>query len=336
MISVIVPVYNAEKTIDKCVVSLLNQTIRDIEIILIDDGSKDKSGAICDRFAQQYSNIKVFHKPNGGLVSAWKAGVKLATAEFVGFVDADDYCDAEYFQNMYQNLLTDPSIDMIAAGYKEVNANNVKYRKGSCRLNQGTYEGEELEYLKNTFFRDSYVIVPARITKLIKKEILLKNMELVPDAITLAEDLCITYGCFLDSQKICVTEQYGYNYIIYSQSMSHKFKPQLINNYLVFCEAISQISKEKSYYNDYIEFEKYRQLRILIGLIIFDNSKLKTKKIYLRQLTEISNRSLLIMHGPSESKSQRLMMKLFQQKHFTILCLLGVVKKAFNRILKKL
>lgn len=100
-VSVIIPVYNAEKYLHKCVDSVLNQTLDDIEIILVDDGSTDTSPAICDDYERQYDNIKVIHKENGGASVARNVGLDNATGEYVGFVDSDDYIAPE----MYEKLL---------------------------------------------------------------------------------------------------------------------------------------------------------------------------------------------------------------------------------------
>ena len=89
-VSVIVPVYNAENYIKKCVDSLTNQTYRNLEIVLVDDGSKDGSGRLCDEFALKDARIKVIHKENGGLISAWKRGVAESNGDYLNFIDSDD------------------------------------------------------------------------------------------------------------------------------------------------------------------------------------------------------------------------------------------------------
>ena len=93
IISVIVPVYNAELYISNCIESILNQTYSKLQIILVDDGSKDNSGKICDQYAAQDKRIEVFHTPNNGLVAARKVGISYSKGTYIGFVDADDYVD---------------------------------------------------------------------------------------------------------------------------------------------------------------------------------------------------------------------------------------------------
>lgn len=101
LISVIVPVYKVEQYLDECVQSIINQTYKNLEIILVDDGSPDRCPEMCDEYARQDSRIKVIHKENGGLSSARNAGLDVATGEYIGFVDSDDFIDKE----MYEKLL---------------------------------------------------------------------------------------------------------------------------------------------------------------------------------------------------------------------------------------
>ena len=104
-ISIIVPIYNVERYLMECIDSIRNQTLTDIEIILVDDGSPDNSGAICDDCALKDDRIKVIHKKNGGLSSARNAGLKVAIGEYIGFVDSDDWVDGEMYEFLYKNAV---------------------------------------------------------------------------------------------------------------------------------------------------------------------------------------------------------------------------------------
>ena len=90
-ISIVVPVYNVEELLPRCIDSILNQTKKNIEIILVDDGATDGNGAVCDQYAQKDDRIRVIHKKNGGLTSAWKAGAEVSAGRYLGFVDSDDW-----------------------------------------------------------------------------------------------------------------------------------------------------------------------------------------------------------------------------------------------------
>ena len=104
LISVIVPVYKVEPYLDKCVRSIVEQTYQNLEIILVDDGSPDNCGAMCDAWAEKDSRIKVIHKENGGLSDARNAGMNVATGQWIAFVDSDDWVSAEYIDAMYQAI----------------------------------------------------------------------------------------------------------------------------------------------------------------------------------------------------------------------------------------
>lgn len=105
LVSVIIPVYNMEKYIEKCIESVLNQTFREFEVLLIDDGSTDSSGEICDRYAESNNQIHVFHQNNQGLSAARNTGIAMAQGEYICFVDSDDIVSEEYLTILYDNAL---------------------------------------------------------------------------------------------------------------------------------------------------------------------------------------------------------------------------------------
>lgn len=115
LISVIVPVYNVEKYLDRCVDSLVNQVYKNLEIILVDDGSPDNCPTMCDAWAQKDSRIKVIHKENGGLSDARNAGMAVATGDYIGFVDSDDYISNNMYQLLHERMISEQS-DIAACG----------------------------------------------------------------------------------------------------------------------------------------------------------------------------------------------------------------------------
>lgn len=108
-VSVVVPIYNVEFFLPQCIESLIRQTLKDIEIILVDDGSTDHSGKIADEYAKKDKRIKVVHRTNGGLSDARNAGIKIATGDYIGFVDSDDYVSENMFEKMYKKAVTENS-----------------------------------------------------------------------------------------------------------------------------------------------------------------------------------------------------------------------------------
>ncbi len=124
LISVIVPIYNVEQYLEKCINSILNQTYQNLEIILVDDGSPDNCGSICDSYLSLDQRIRVIHKQNGGLSDARNVGLNMASGDFIAFVDSDDTIMPEMIQKLYQRILTDQS-DMAFCGYKQADQNGI-------------------------------------------------------------------------------------------------------------------------------------------------------------------------------------------------------------------
>mgnify|MGYP002626230081 CR=1 FL=1 len=120
LISVLVTVYNVEKYLNKCVESIINQTYKNLEIILIDDGSTDSSPKICDEYAQKDSRIKVIHKKNAGVFAAKNSALDISTGDFIGFVDSDDYIKPEMYSRLYE-LLNNNNADMVICGFFDIN-----------------------------------------------------------------------------------------------------------------------------------------------------------------------------------------------------------------------
>ena len=141
LISVIVPVYKVEKYLDRCVQSIVDQTYRNLEIILVDDGSPDNCPAMCDAWAEKDKRVKVIHKENGGLSDARNAGMIAASAEYIGFVDSDDYISNGMYQLLYENLHTNDS-DVAACGvemvFEDGNPSSLLTKTGSCVMDRTT------------------------------------------------------------------------------------------------------------------------------------------------------------------------------------------------------
>lgn len=143
LISVIVPVYNAEQYLARCVDSIVNQTYANLEIILVDDGAKDSSGAICEEYAGKDSRIRVVHKENGGLSSARNAGIDIAAGEYFGFVDSDDWIEPETYETML-TLAVKHDAQMVCAGRYDVDAETMEKTVGLCPRHEEVISGIEM------------------------------------------------------------------------------------------------------------------------------------------------------------------------------------------------
>lgn len=144
-ISVIVPIYNVEKYLRHCINSIVNQSFKDIEVILVNDGSPDKCGEICDEYASNDSRIKTVHKPNGGLSDARNAGMEIANGEYICFIDSDDWIDTMMLEHLFSSL-TSQSVDISVCGFCTQYENNNFSISTSLKNNsmfKGTKEIEE-------------------------------------------------------------------------------------------------------------------------------------------------------------------------------------------------
>lgn len=203
LVSIIVPVYNIEQYIERCIRSILSQTYNQIEVILIDDGSKDKSGDICDKYAQEDSRVRVFHKENGGVSSARNLGLKEAHGRYIGFVDGDDYISSEMYQKLIE-LIEKYDADISIVGFANESSDGKFQRycetEGEILLSQH----EQMEcLLKNKYFSCSCC------DKLFKKE-LVTGLQL-DETITNYEDLKFCFEAMGRSEKaVFISEPYYY------------------------------------------------------------------------------------------------------------------------------
>lgn len=213
LISVIVPIYMIDRYVGICIESIINQTYKNLEIILVDDGGKDKCPQICDLYAKKDERIKVIHKQNGGLVSARKAGLLASTGEFVSYVDGDDWIGPEFIEELYM-VAINADADMVCAGFTRD-----LFDKSASFLNSvpvGVYEGGRLEELwKKMISNGSYYrtgISTYVWNKLFKREVLIDSQLRVDDRISIGEDGAVTYPVMLNCKRIAVADNVAYHY----------------------------------------------------------------------------------------------------------------------------
>lgn len=253
-ISVIVPVYGVEKVLERCVDSILAQTYENIEIVLVDDGSPDNCPAICDEYAQKYGNILVVHKQNGGLTSAWKEGVRHASADLIGFVDSDDWIDPDMYERL-EEALSQQEADIAMAGLVfDYEDPNYPPRRETNRMNMSVYDRRELESLFPVMLNDgSFIgrmIQPSRVTKLFRRKLVEQNLDLWDDRVNVGEDLQMVFATVLDAEKICtIHDYYPYHYWYNMSSMTGKHDPEYLEKIKFLRERMEVISDEKGVYD---------------------------------------------------------------------------------------
>ncbi len=202
-ISIVVPIYNVEKYLKKCIDSIRVQTFEDFELLLVDDGSPDNCGEICDRYAKEDSRIKVIHKKNGGLSDARNAGIDIARGDYIGFIDSDDFIENDMYQTLY-DLVKNADADMAVCGVY-----NVYTQKTVTQ-----YDGDET-FVCNNEEAFNYILqgtkIPATIcNKLIKREIF-DNIRFPVGR--LYEDAFITKEIIQVVKTVAVTTAPKYYYI---------------------------------------------------------------------------------------------------------------------------
>lgn len=252
MISVIIPIYNVEECLRHCVDSVISQKFTDLEIILVDDGSTDGCPGICDEYAKADSRIKVIHKPNGGLMSAWKCGLSQACGEYIGFVDSDDWIDEDMYETLY-SLIRDTGADIVTASLiREFDDRSEKERVFPA---QGYYDRAQIEaqiyprLISMGTMMDRF-ITPNRVTKLFKAELLRRNAKYCDERISLGEDFVAVFSCLCDAQSIYITDSFfPYHYRIRGTSIMGAYNPKFYRQSVLLNETLRAIAKDKDVYD---------------------------------------------------------------------------------------
>lgn len=234
LISVIVPVYNVEEYIRECLNSIINQTYKKLEIILIDDGSTDKSGEICEEYMAKDNRIKVIHQGNAGLSDARNAGIEIATGNYIQFIDSDDYIDEDMLETLY-NLIIENDAD-IAMCSNYILKDGIK----SCECSNKKYIYDRKEALKEILIDET--IRSYSWNKLAKKELF--NEIRFPSK-RVFEDVLTTPKLFEKSNKVVFLDTPKYYYRQRKGSILNKQTKQLRLQYINAAMEINQFIKEK-------------------------------------------------------------------------------------------
>lgn len=237
-ISVIVPVYNVEKYLKRCMDSIINQSYENLDIIMIDDGSTDSSGDLCDQIALMDCRIRVQHKKNGGLSSARNVGLDIMNGEYVMFVDSDDYISEDCVQILYELILSTKS--KIAIGnFMLAKDERVRFERENDKIwCMSGREAIELQFGKNT------VQLVSAWAKLYQKEVF-KDLRF-PEGM-LHEDEGTTYKALYFCEKVVVSESVVYAYYWNDESITKRPKKK---NYEDLCEILKE---QISFYHKYNE-----------------------------------------------------------------------------------
>lgn len=214
LVSVIVPAYNVEKYLEKCINSIINQTYSNLEIILIDDGSPDKCGIICDEYAKKDKRIKVIHQKNAGLSAARNTGIENANGKYISFVDSDDYLSNDYIETLY-NLLVKTDSDVSAVNYLRVNEDDDNPIRNITAKNENVIIYENKDVVKEMLIKKTFQNIVWN--KLYKREIIGNHR--FPKGINY-EDIYFSYEVLTEAKKIAYTNRECYFYLKRESSIS--------------------------------------------------------------------------------------------------------------------
>lgn len=239
LLSIVVPIYNAEKYLNECIDSILNQTYKDFEVILVDDGSTDNSGKICDEYAMEDDRIKVLHIEHRGVIHARKTGVSEAEGYYVTFVDADDCVDCD----MYEKMLACQGADVVICSMiRERESGQIELPN---YVSEGIYDKKKLEqsFYSEMLFSFEHcepAVRPSLCNKLFKKEILEQIIFNIDDTIVFGEDVLISYPAMLLADSIYVRKESFYHYRQNFNSVTNSYDEKLLDKFLLLYDELKK------------------------------------------------------------------------------------------------
>lgn len=328
-ISVIVPIFNASKSIKKCIESIINQTYKNIEIILINDGSEDNTLEIINDYKEKDERIKVINKANSGVANTRNVGIEIATGQYIMFVDSDDYIDVNYIYEMHNELVKNDS-DVAVSGMTSCENNEKKikkiiYKNESCNLQFSEIISEIINKL--TFC--------SACKTLIKKELLTNNKIRFDENLKYCEDMIFSFNMLKKATKIRYVNSTGYYYVFSKNSATNKTDIKSINKY---CQdnyyAFNYIKNNTQCENYLISNRVLTKINIAIKKVIYSDKityklfKNEATKIYNKYLVETGiEKSFNVSEINYETKFNLILIKLLLKRNYFIYYLLLKIKK---------
>lgn len=212
-ISIIIPIYNAEPFLERCIESVLNQSFSDFELLLINDGSKDNSASICDNYALQDTRVKVIHQENAGVSAARNKGLENSLGEWIAFVDSDDWVEKNYLKNLFNAI--EENVDLIIGGFLEIKDGNINKKKIENNQKIIQIKDKDLILKKYALFNFSYPVA-----KLFKSKIIKKNQISFFKIAIMYEDTIFLMNYIKYCHTIKLIKNCDYNYNLNQESLS--------------------------------------------------------------------------------------------------------------------
>lgn len=301
LISIIVPIYNVEKYLGKCVESILNQDYQNIEVILVDDGTKDNSGKIADRKAEKDKRVKVIHQKNSGVSAARNAGIEKAQGKYVCFVDADDYVMSDFI-SYYYHLIKQNKADIALTPFpRKFNETSIYHQEQSkedyIEIWNGQRAAKEMLY---------YNLVIASWNKMISKDLLDKYQIRFNTNLAYGEGFKFSIDCFQRAEKVVVGHRKVYCYRVDNPSSAMtKFNMKLVDGSLESQEEIKNSLVQKT--DELLKACKYANWHThcdCLNTIIGCKVKKKYKEKYKRIKKVCRKEALCIMDAPIPRKEK--------------------------------
>ena len=236
--SIIVPIYKVERYLHACIQSILNQTCKDYELILVDDGSPDSCPQICDDYAARYECVRVIHKSNGGLVSARQAGANASSGQYILNVDGDDYIDSTFLEAIYR-AVRQYTPDIVAFNLSRVSESGELIGKICNRLPAGLYQSSSLEEVYQSLLFDpqqrnmnvySANLIYGVCAKAIRRDLYVPLQNQVPQKIKYGEDVAVTIPAVCACKTLLLIDESGYRYRFRGESIINSFSRGELQN----------------------------------------------------------------------------------------------------------
>lgn len=279
-LSIIIPVYNVEKFLHKCITSIINQKFKSFELILINDGSTDKSGEICEYYAKKDSRIKVIHKQNSGVSDARNAGIDIAKGTYISFVDSDDYVNEYMFEKLYDST-SHEQFDLIVSGIIFERKNNTEWQNKIMEYEAFDFRGFNF-IIKELFL--SYLLYNP-VAKLYKKDIIERNNIRFRSDMSFGEDPVFNceYIKYISSLK--TIDKCYYNYVKHGEiSLSNRYDSNKFNcnriMYIELKELMNYYYLEDSEVFDKLEWRYKKELFDMIFTLFKANENVTFKDKY--------------------------------------------------------
>lgn len=308
LISIIVPVFNAEKYLTKCLDSILGQTYKNIELLLINDGSTDGSPAICDKYAKTDKRVKVLHKENGGVSSARNMGLELGKGDFVSFVDADDWLELDAISRIIQNI-SEYNCDAVIFEYSIVDENNLKQHKNHAHL-QGVMNTEKA--VECTISPVSRFVWSKVFSRKILEGIKFDN------SIHFGEDTLFACEALSNAKSVYYMAEPVYNYYQSSESATRMdFNPRLFSGVIAYKKLVDFAQNSYPAIVDVAQ-SAYKNLVVNVLKILMQN-KNYAEFNYKKKELKYEVRSGLLMLLFSKKIPTRLKLKFITGAYFPVL-----------------